>query len=477
MAEQKQSSFGAFINAKILPPVMKFVNTKAIVALKDGMVYALPFIIIGSIFLILNSFPITAVQEWFKDIGWSVFFNQAYQTTFAIISIWTVIGIAYVYARNEKQEALPCGLTALSVFLLLQNLVVNSPLVSAMGKDGAGITDAAGKVVYTGTQVAEQIDKLPQVIQNYLTSPVTGAINMTWLGGQGMIAAIIVGLLVGWSYTAMAKAGWKITLPEQVPANVANQFSAMIPSGVIITVSMLIYAFFAKVFNTDMLQWIYDVLQAPLQGLSDSLGGASILAFMVVFFWFFGVHGGLIMGGIGGAFLLPNTADNAALLAKGELTMQNGAHIVTNEFYNNFINLTGSGITIGLLVFTLTAAKSVQFKSLGKVEAVPGIFNINEPFLFGIPLVMNPWLAIPFFMTPVVVALSTYLVIYFGLVPPTGAAAPWTTPPIISGFLIGGWKMALWQAIVLLISVAMYWPFAKKYDKYLCQQEAANEAK
>lgn len=450
MAEQKQSSFGAFINAKILPPVMKFVNTKAIVALKDGMVYALPFIIIGSIFLILNSFPITAVQEWFKDIGWSVFFNQAYQTTFAIISIWTVIGIAYVYARNEKQEALPCGLTALSVFLLLQNLVVNSPLVSAMGKDSAGITDAAGKVVYTGTQVAEQIDKLPQVIQNYLTSPVTGAINMTWLGGQGMIAAIIVGLLVGWSYTAMAKAGWKITLPEQVPANVANQFSAMIPSGVIITVSMLIYAFFAKVFNTDMLQWIYDVLQAPLQGLSDSLGGA---------------------------FLLPNTADNAALLAKGELTMQNGAHIVTNEFYNNFINLTGSGITIGLLVFTLTAAKSVQFKSLGKVEAVPGIFNINEPFLFGIPLVMNPWLAIPFFMTPVVVALSTYLVIYFGLVPPTGAAAPWTTPPIISGFLIGGWKMALWQAIVLLISVAMYWPFAKKYDKYLCQQEAANEVK
>ena len=86
---------------------------------------------------------------------------------------------------------------------------------------------------------------------------------------------------------------------------------------------------------------------------------------------------------------------------------------------------------------------------------------------------MNPWLAIPFFMTPVIVALSTYLVIYFGLVPPTGAAAPWTTPPIISGFLIGGWKMALWQAIVLCISVVLYWPFAKKYDNYLCEQEAA----
>ena len=104
MVEQKKGKVGAFINAKVLPPIMKFVNTKAIVALKDGMVYALPFIIIGSIFLILNSFPIPAVQEWFKDIGWSVFFNQAYQTTFAIISIWTVIGIAYVRSEEHTSE-------------------------------------------------------------------------------------------------------------------------------------------------------------------------------------------------------------------------------------------------------------------------------------------------------------------------------------------------------------------------------------
>ena len=115
MAEKK-SSVGTFINEKILPSVMKFVNTKAVVALKDGMVYALPFIIIGSIFLILKSFPIPAVSTFFDNIGWSVFFNQAYQTTFAIISIWTAIGIAYVYAKNEKLEPLPVGLTSLSVF-------------------------------------------------------------------------------------------------------------------------------------------------------------------------------------------------------------------------------------------------------------------------------------------------------------------------------------------------------------------------
>ena len=164
------------------------------------------------------------------------------------------------------------------------------------------------------------------------------------------------------------------------------------------------------------------------------------------------------------------------MLAEGKLSLANGAHIVTNEFYNNFINLTGSGITIGLVIFTLVGAKSVQFKSIGKVELVPALFNINEPFLFGLPLVMNPWLAIPFFLTPVVVALSTYFVIKFGIVPPTGVAAPWTTPAVISGFFIGGWKMALWQACVLAISTAIYWPFAVKYDKYLKEQEDASTA-
>lgn len=105
MAEKK-SSVGTFINEKILPSVMKFVNTKAVVALKDGMVYALPFIIIGSVFLILKSFPVPAVSTFFDNIGWSVFFNQAYQTTFAIISIWTAVGIASMLRMKSSNRFL-----------------------------------------------------------------------------------------------------------------------------------------------------------------------------------------------------------------------------------------------------------------------------------------------------------------------------------------------------------------------------------
>ncbi|WP_404932619.1 PTS sugar transporter subunit IIC [Pediococcus acidilactici] len=468
----EKGAFNTFINKRILPPVMKFVNTKAVKALQDGMIYSLPFIIIGSVFLILSNFPIPAVSDALKNSGWSSFFTQAYTASFGVLSIWAVVGIAYVYVRNEGYEALPAGLTSLSAFLLIQLMSIDNPLVSAMGKSGSGITNSAGTVIMSGKAVAENIDKLPHILQTFLSSPITGVLNITWLGGQGMIAAIIVGLLTGWSYSGMLKKGWKITLPEQVPASVAKQFTAMIPAGVILTTSMLIYALFKAFLNTDLTQYVYKLLEMPMQGLSDSLVGALVIGFAVSFFWFFGVHGGLIVGTIAGVFLMPNTAANAALYHAGKLTLANGAHIVTNEFYNNFINLTGSGITIGLVIFTLFAAKSTQMKTMGKIELVPAIFNINEPFLFGLPLVMNPFLAIPFFLTPVVVALSTYLVIYFGIVPPlNGVAAPWTTPAILSGLLIGGWKMAVWQFITLVISTAIYFPFAKKYDAILYKKE------
>ncbi|MFR4967520.1 MAG: PTS sugar transporter subunit IIC [Lactobacillus kalixensis] len=467
MADKKNSSFGNFVNSKIMPPVMKFVNTKAITALQNGMVYSLPFIIIGSIFLILGNIPIPAVANAITNSGWGAVFAQANNTTFQMMGLWAAIGIAYVYVKNEKYEPLAPGLTSAAAFLMLQNLSIDNPLKAALT---AGINNGQ----MSGKVVTENIDKLPHALQAFLESPVTGVINTKWLGGDGMIAAIIIGLLVGWIYTKIMKAGWTIKTPKQVPPAVSNQFTAMIPSGIILTGTMLIYGAFNTFAHTDFLNWIYNTLQIPLQGISDSFGGALAIGFLVPFFWFFGVHGGLIMGSLVAPMLQANTADNARLFAEHKLTIAQGAHVVTNEFYNNFINLTGSGITIGLIIFTLVAAKSVQLKSIGKLELVPGIFNINEPFLFGLPIVMNPMLAVPFFLTPLVVAASTYLVIRTGIVPPlNGVAAPWTTPAVISGFLIGGWKMAIWQFCTLIISTVIYWPFARKYDKMLLAKEKA----
>lgn len=463
-----------FINNKILPPIMKFVNTKALTALKNGILYAMPFIIVGSIFLILANIPIPAVSTWLANNGWSAVFSQAYAMSFGILAMWAVVGIGYVYVQGEGygDNALQAGLTALSAFFIVQSLSIANPLTGAMS---GGLTQ--GSTTMTASQVSAAVDKLPHAMQVFLNNPVTGVINLSWQGGQGMIAAILIGCFTGWGYSAMLKAGWKITLPEQVPSNVANQFTSMIPTGVVIIVATVIYALFNKIGHTDFLTVIYHLLEQPLQHLGDSYVGILVIALLVPFFWFFGVHGGVIMGAITGAFLIPNTAANAALYQAHKLTLANGAHIVTNEFYNNFINLTGSGITFGLIIFTLFFAKSEQMKSIGKVELVPGLFNINEPFLFGLPLVLNPVLAIPFFLTPAVVATTVYAAIYFHIVPPlNGVAAPWTTPPIISGFLIGGWQFAVLQAVALVESTLLYLPFARKYDKILLAQEAEIEA-
>ncbi|AYG00614.1 PTS sugar transporter subunit IIC [Lactococcus allomyrinae] len=458
-----------FINNKILPPVMKFVNTRAITALKNGMLYAMPFIIVGSIFLILANLPIPAVANWLSTNGWSEVFSQAFSMSFGILAIWAAVGIGYSYVKDagHGDVALQAGLTSLSAFFIIQSLTIANPMTAAL---------ANGTGTLTGKEVTAAFDKLPSAVQGLLNSPVTGVLNLTWNGGQGMIAAILIGLLSGWAYSSMIKAGWKITMPEQVPSNVANQFTSMIPTGVIIIGATVVYALFNKIGHTDAVTFIYHWLSVPLQGLGGSFGGIIIISLLVPFFWFFGVHGGIIMGAITGAFLIPNTFDNAALYQAHKLSLANGAHIVTNEFYNNFINLSGSGITFGLIIFTIFLAKSQQMKSIGKVELVPGLFNINEPFLFGLPLVMNPILALPFFLVPVVVSATVYGAIYFHIVPPmNGVAAPWTTPPIISGFLIGGWQYAVLQAVALLESTLIYLPFARKYDKLLLQQEAENE--
>lgn len=437
---------------------MKVVNTRPMNALKNGMLYAMPFIIVGSIFLILANIPIPVVSNYLTNTGWAAIFNQAFQMTFGMLAVWAVVGIGYCYVQDAGMgdKALPAGLTALAAFWIVQSLSVANPLTALTVK----------------SQITA-VKHLPKAVLAVVNSPVTGVLNLSWQGGQGMIAAILIGIFTGWGYVKMINAGWKITLPEQVPANVANQFTSMIPSGVIIIVSTAIFTLFKKAWNTDLVTEIYHLLEQPLQHVGDSYPGIILISLLVPFFWFFGVHGGLIMGAITSAFLIPNTAQNAALYQAHKLSLANGAHIVTNEFYNNFINLSGSGITFGLIVFTLFIARSETMKSIGKVEAVPGLFNINEPFLFGLPLVLNPLLAIPFFLVPVVVSTTVYLAIYLHIVPPmNGVAAPWTTPPVISGFLIGGWQFAVLQVVALVESTLIYLPFARRYDKELLKTEA-----
>lgn len=268
------------------------------------------------------------------------------------------------------------------------------------------------------------------------------------------------------------KKGFTIKMPEQVPANVSASFTALIPGAAIITVATIVYGVFKLIFNTTLVEWIYATIQTPLQHATDGPLGVLVIAFLPVFLWFFGVHGSTIIGGIMTPLLLSNNSDNLQLYKAGKLTIENGAHIVTQSFMDQYLTVTGAGMTIGFVVFMLVRARSAQMKTLGKLEIVPALFNINEPILFGIPLVLNPMMAIPFIITPVISGFATYTVIALGIIPPfNGVYVPWTTPAVISGLIVGGWKGAVWQALMLIMSFFIYYPFAKRYDKILLSQE------
>lgn len=385
------------MNEKIIPKIMAFINLKGIQAIKDGMVYSMPLLIVGSVFLIITNFPVQAVVDVLEETGIKAVLEQANGATFNISAMIAVLGITYYYIKLEGQE------------------------------------------------------------------PLSGA--------------IIVGLIVGSVYCWFLKKDIRIKMPAGVPEGVSNAFSALIPGAVIVVGATVIHGICSMGFHTTAMELIYNVIQTPLQGMTDSIGGALLMCFLTPFLWFFGVHGSTIVGGIMTGILQANSLENQALIDQGiELTVENGGHIVTMQFFDQFINVTGAGLTIGLVIYMFFMAKSKQMKTLGRLEMVPALFNINEPVLFGLPIVMNPVLAFPFIAMPVISCILQYAALYTGLCPLYGATqVPWTCPPIISGFLIGGWRTALLQLVIFIISFFVYLPFAKRVDKLNLVKEAEAE--
>lgn len=425
---------------KVTPVVIKFTNMKGVIALKEGIMFTLPLSLIGSIFLLLAQMP----YKPFNDLMTSVFGSnwtdplwQVYGGTFALMGIVSCIAIAYNYAKAEGHEPLTAGILAFVTFFIVNK---------------SSITTANGETI-------------------------SSIIDKNWTGGQGMVTGIIIGLCVGAAYSWFLTKKITIKMPDGVPAGVVNQFSALIPGFIIVLVAMILYILFKFGINTTFPEWIYEVLQVPLQGVSDSVVGALVLGTLVPFLWWFGVHGVNVIAGVMNPLMTANYLENQAMIDQGHaLTISNGAHIVTQQFQDNFVILTGSGITMGLVLAMVLAGKSAQSKALGKLSLIPGIFNINEPVLFGFPIVLNPFMFVPFLATPTIIAVSTYFALKIGFLQPfSGIVLPWSTPPIISGFILQGWKGIIWQVLIIVLSTVIYLPFFKKQDAINLKNEQESE--
>ena len=435
-----------FFQNTILPAVMKFVNTRGIRAIKDGLVYSMPLIIVGAVYLLLFQLPVESLANFVASTGAVPYLAHGYTSTFQITAVIAALGVAYQWAKNEGLEPFSAAIISLAVFLILI-----PDYIAGAGPDGANVS----------------------------------GLDKTWLAGQGMIGAIIAGLLTGLIYSWFIKKDIRIKMPDGVPDGVAAAFTGLIPAAVLITGAVIVYALCETIFHTTPIELIYVFLQTPLQGFGDSLVGVIVFETLIPLLWWFGVHGATVVGSVSSTIATTNNLENAdiyqKLIASGMSRAEavaampaNGGHIFTDAFVNCFQAITGSGVTMGLVIFMVFFAKSAQMKQVGKLGLGSGIFNINEPILFGTPIVMNPQLFIPFVLAPVIGNALAYILTSIGFIPyTTGVTVPWTTPPILSGLLCIGWQGALMQIIELVISFFLYLPFARAVDNELYANEQA----
>lgn len=430
---------------------MKFVNTRGVRAIKDGMMFSMPLIIVGAVYLLLFQLPIESAANFVTSLGIVPYLAQGYTSTFQMTALVTAIGVGYTWAKNEGWEPLSAGIIAMAAFLILIPSYIAGEYFDAEG----------------GPAVISGLDK-------------------TWLAGQGMIGAMIAGLLTGLIYSWFLAKDIRIKMPEGVPDGVAAAFTGLIPAACILTGAVVVYGICDAVAQVTPIELIYRFVQTPLQNVGDSLPGVMLFEFLIPLFWFFGVHGATVVGSVASPISQANQLENAAIfqklvesgLSRSDAIAQmgaNGGHIFTEAFQNCFQAPTGSGITLGLVIFMTFFAKSAQMKQVGKLGLGCGIFNINEPVLFGTPIVLNPKLIVPFIAVPLIVNAGAYILTDIGFIPYTmGVTVPWTTPPVLSGLIVCGWQGAAWQLAAMVISFFVYMPFARSVDQeYLAQEQAA----
>ena len=219
--------------------------------------------------------------------------------------------------------------------------------------------------------------------------------------------------------------------------------------------------------------FIFTILQTPLLKLGNTLPAMVIAYIFLHFFWFFGVNGGSVVGAVFNPILQTLSAENLAAFQAGEAL----PNIISQQFQDLFATFGGAGSTLSLLIAMLLFCRSKRVRELGKLALIPGIFGINEPIIFGLPILLNPLMLIPFMLVPTINIVISYFCMSLGLVPLcSGVAIPWTMPVILSGFLATGWQGAVLQLVLLILGVFLYMPFIKMMDKqYLADESKKND--
>jgi len=416
----------------LLSGANKFSNQRHIAAVRDGFIDLMPLTIIASFWVLINNMllnPDTGLLNFIPNIGiFTEIGGYVYNATLGILAILIAFTTGSRLSRSYGQEGFVGGYTGVASFvtLLPSTVIVNS---------------LEGDVFEVG---------------GVLTQALTSA--------TGMFLAIVASLI---GVTVLSKLSeiekLKIKMPESVPPTIAKSFNVLIPI-FIVTLILAVFQFVVVIiFNTNIPDLITTFFQTPLVGSLQTLPGILLYVFLSNLLWAFGIHGTSILGSIGEPLMLTALQENIdALNAGNELP-----HIVTKPFIDAFGWMGGGGNLICLVIAILIISKREDYRTITKIGLIPSLFNISEPLMFGIPVVFNPLLAIPLIIVPSITISIAYIATNIGLISKTAAMIPWTTPPVISGFLAtsGDWRAVILQVLLIILGTLIYMPFVRMTNK------------
>ena len=434
-----------FLEKYLMGPMAKVSAWRPVRAIVAAGRASIPFTIVGSMFLVLSvipqAFPVSFIETIWENLidKLSPLYLQAYNCTMGILSLYFAIVIGYEYTKifvdEEDLNVDPVYGALLSVFaffLTIPELVISNNTFDYLNVDGATIN---------GWTI--------------------GGNSLDRLSTSGMFTAVLMSILAVQLYKTCIR--WVVKMPDAVPEGVSRSFSALISAAVVAIVVLIINGVFVAL-GTD----IYNVVAIPfgfVKNIANSWIGIVVIYLLVHALWIVGINGANIVMGLVTPILLANMAENA-----------NGAQIAyAGEFTSSYVTMGGSGAMLLACVWLAFAARSSQLKMLGRAAMGPAIFNINEPLIFGLPVVYNPILALPFMIAPIVAATIGYWSIKLGFAAVSIMQTPWQTPIGLGAYVGSGGSIgALITALLCAVASFIIWyPFLKTYDNQLLKEESA----
>ena len=407
----------------------KVETNKYLGSIKEAFTMFVPFIIVGSFGSMLNILVSGAhgLAQW---VPWLSNLSPAFTAinfvTISCMSLPIAFLIGYKLAEKENLPQLESGLIG-----LLSYLAVCPNTISTVVE---GLKDP--------------------VVVNGLGAGVIGAQGLFVSMIMSMVAVKFFGLLT--NIDAI-----KIKMPDSVPTGIARSFNILIPIFIIITAFSVGGCLFNTFTGNYLNVWIYNIIQLPLQALANTTGGILVLALVNQLFWFLGIHGGMVIEGVRGPLSAAGLAENISAVQAGGVA----TNILTRGFWTSFVVVGGGGITLSLLIAIFIFSKREDHKSIAKFSLIPGICGINEPILFGAPIVLNPIFAIPFILNSVIAAFIAVVATNIGFLTCGVLDCPPGLPVFVTGFISYGIHGIIVQAIILIVTFIIWVPFVLMSNK------------